>query len=449
MRRWLLAVSVAALVFGSGRDLAAQSHDEAVSLSLHEAITRGLEASHRLAEVTARGEMAAAVVDERHAVTLPRLSAQAGYSRTNHVDAFGVLLPNNQLRIIYPDIPDNYRGRLDAQWALYSGGRLQALERAARSEAKAADFDRGATRVDLRLDIARVYWGLVAAIASRDVLDHSLRQADAHVRDTENRLRSGLVPPNEVLSAEAQRARQRMLRVQAAAQCDVAEAALGRLVGLPPGVRPVPTSALEPEVMEVPPMDRFDQLLRSAREDRADRRALAERVTTTELRGTAAAAARRPTVALGAGIDLARPNPRIFPRDGNWRSSWDVGVAVDWPIFDGGRARAEIAETAASRRAAEARLREIDSLLSFEVRQRLSELESSRAALSAANQAAAAATEARRVVANRFEAGVATSTDVLDAQLAVLQAGLDRTEALAAWRIAEAGLTRAMGRAGP
>ena len=32
---------------------------------------------------------------------MPQISAQAGYSRTNHVETFGVLLPNNQLRVIY------------------------------------------------------------------------------------------------------------------------------------------------------------------------------------------------------------------------------------------------------------------------------------------------------------------------------------------------------------
>ena len=56
------------------------------------------------------------------------------------------------------------------------------------------------------------------------------------------------------------------------------------------------------------------------------------------------------------------------------------------------------------------------------------------------------ATEARRVVQERFAAGVATSTDVLDAQVALLQAELDRTRALATMRLALARLDRAVGR---
>src|SRR5581483_8229750 len=122
--------------------------------------------------------------------------------------------------------------------------------------------------------------------------------------------------------------------------------------------------------------------------------------------------------------DYARPNPRIFPRTGEWNQSWDASVNVSWPVFDGGKTRSEVAEAAAAVQAAEARLAEFDSLLALDVRQRLSELEASRAALDAADVGVRAATEARRVVAERFTAGVATSTDVVDAQVAILQAEL-------------------------
>ena len=62
------------------------------------------------------------------------------------------------------------------------------------------------------------------------------------------------------------------------------------------------------------------------------------------------------------------------------------------------------------------------------------------------DDAVRSATEARRVLGERFAAGVATSTDVLDAQVALLQAELDRTQAIANARLAEARLHRALGR---
>jgi outer membrane protein TolC len=421
----------------------AQDVPAVARLTLDEAIASGLATSHRLEEVVDRGDAARAITAQRHAATLPRISGQAGYTRTNHVETFGILLPNNQLRVIYPDIPNNYRTRADLQWPLYTGGRLPALERAAQGEATALSSDAAAIRDDLKLDIARAYWTLVSARESVRVLDESLTQVAAHLRDAQHRLHAGLIPPNEVLSVEAQQSRQRMLRIQAAANTDIGEAALARLAGLAPGTHIEPATTLDLPALT---SERFDALLETARQNRSDRRALAERVNAAAQRIDAAAAGRRPTIGVGGGFDYARPNARIFPRQNSWQESWDASINLDWPIFDGGRTRAEVAEATATRRAAEARLAEFDSVLGLELRQRLSELESSRAAIGAADDAIRAATEAHRVVGERFNAGVATSTDVLDAEIAILQSGLDRTQSLASLRMAEAGLSRATGR---
>jgi outer membrane protein TolC len=149
---------------------------------------------------------------------------------------------------------------------------------------------------------------------------------------------------------------------------------------------------------------------------------------------------------VAGGFDYARPNPRIFPRQDIWQTSWDAGLNVNWSLFDGGRARSEVAEASAAERGAEARLAEFDSVVAVEIRQRLSEVEASRAAIAAANDEVRSARDARRVVGDRFTAGVATSTDVLDAQVVLLEAELDRTQAIASARMADARLARAVGR---
>ena len=108
--------------------------------------------------------------------------------------------------------------------------------------------------------------------------------------------------------------------------------------------------------------------------------------------------------------------------------------------------RAEVAEAAANQRAAEERLKDFDATVDVEVRQRASDLASAEAAIAAAELGIRSAEEARRVIAERFSAGVATNTDVIDAQLALLQAELDRTRALANVHLAAARLDRAVGR---
>ncbi|HXU88535.1 MAG TPA: TolC family protein [Methylomirabilota bacterium] len=420
-----------------------QAPAPAVRLTLEEARTRALEASHRLAEARARETVAQAVIEARVAAERPSVSVSGGYTRTNHVTPFFVPGPTGLPRAIYPDVPDNYRSRLDLQWPIYTGGRTDALERAARAEAGAAAADVETARADLRLEVARAFWAVVTARAAVAVVEDALERAGVNVNDTRQRLNAGLVPPNEVASAEAQQARQRMLLVEAQNQRDVSLAELARLVGLDP------SQAIEPVAeLEQPPAagQTFDALAREGLARRPDRKALELRITAADLQKAAAAAGRKPSIGVGAGVDYARPNPKIFPRADHWDDSWDAGVSVSWSLWDGGRVAADVAQAAGAASAVRARLREFDSVLAVEVRQRSLEISSGTAAVAAADEAVRAATEARRVVGERYRAGVIAQGDVLEAELQLLQSQLDRTRALASVRFAEARLDRVLGR---
>lgn len=412
-------------------------------LTLEQAQARAIEASHRLAESRARQRVADAVVDARAAAQRPSVAASAGYTRTNHVAEFVVPTSTGLPGVLYPDVPNNYRTRLDLQWPIYSGGRTDALERAARAEASAVAAETSVAQADLKLEVARAFWAVVTADASVRVLEEGVARAQAHVTDVRERLRAGLVPPNEVSSAEAQESRQRMLLIEAQTQRTVALADLGRLAGADATEVLVPLAQLEEDPEE--PSTSVGAAIGLARGARAERTALLHRVESATEQRNAALAGRRPSVAVGGGIDYARPNPRIFPRADRWDDSWDLGISVNWSLWDGGRIAADAAQASSLAEASRQRLAEFDSVLAVEVRQRMLEITSGRAAVAAADDAVRAAREAERVVGERFRAGVITQIEVLDAQFALLQAQLDRTRALANIRLAEARLARAMG----
>jgi outer membrane protein TolC len=412
-------------------------------LTLEEAQMRAREASHRLAEARARESMAQATVTVREAADRPSLAALAGYTRTNHVIEFTVPSPSGPPRVLYPDVPDNYHSRLELQWPIYNGGRTDALERAARAEAAAAMADVSVAQADLRLEVARAFWAVVTARATVDVLEQGVARSQAHVTDVRQRFTVGLVPPNEIASAEAQESRARMLAIEARNQRDVALADLARLAGLAPGQPVEPVASLD---APAPSVSGVDSLVSDARQSRDERRALERRLeSATDLR-TAAAAGRLPTLAVAGGVDYARPNPRIFPRADRWDDSWDASINMRWSLWDGGRIAADVAQAAGGIEVARQRLAEFDSVLTVEVRQRALDLESGRAAVAAAGDAVRSAAEARRVVAERYQAGVIAQIEVLDAEYALLQAQLDQTRALAGVRLSEARLARAIGR---
>ena len=433
---WLCAFSDASLAQGLAP----------LRLSLDDARVRAIAASHRLAEARARVAAAEATVEIREAADRPLVASSAAYSRTRHVTPFFVPSTSGtgvSLRPIYPDIPDNYLTRLDLQWPIFDGGRTDALERAARAEASAATADVVAAQGDLRLEVARAFWAVVTARSAAEVLKQSLARAQQHVEDARQRLAVGLVPPNEIAAAEAQGSRQRMLLIEAENQRALASAELARLIGV--DLRQ-PIETIESLELSPPGSSPFDGLVAEARMMRGERRALEQRITAADEQRAAVQAGTRPTVAIAGGVDYAHPNPRVFPRAERWDEFWDAGVTVGWSLWDGGRTRAEALQAANVAAAARQRLAEFDSMLGLEVQQRLLEIDSGRAAVTAAEDGLRAATEARRVVNERYMSGLISQSEALDAETDLLQAGLERTRAIAGVRLAEARLDRALGR---
>ena len=411
-------------------------------LTLDEAIARGLQHSARLAELRAREAATEAARQGSRAERLPVVALVGGYMRTNHIEPFSIAPPIGPPSFIYPDIPDNFRSRIDLQWPIFTGGRLDALERAAQAERGAAAEDVQAARADLRLEITRAFWALVTARESEQVVGRSVGNLDVHLSDLRARLDQGLIPPNEVLTAEAQRSRRRGLLIEASNLRAIAEADLRRLIG--------GTGAILPDAPDpAGPRWTLPDPVGPSPSPRPERVALDYRLNAAKEREAAVQSQYKPQVSFGAGYDYARPNPRTFPRADYWDDSWDIAVNASWTLWDGGRRAAARAETSAITRQVEARITEFDRTATFEIEARRLDLESSRAAMAAADDEIRAAEEARRVVDERYRAGVATSTDVLDAELDVLQAQLDRTRAVASARLAEARLARALGQRVP
>jgi outer membrane protein len=427
---------------------AAQQLEPPIRLTVAEAIARGVENSHRLAELRAREQGAQAAVASANLADRPIFNASIGYSRTNHVEEFAVPQPNGTRLVVYPDIPDNLSSRVGFQWPIYTSGRTDALERAAVAEASAAAADIQAAQADLKLEIVRAYWAAATAREAVRVLEESSARADAQLADARQRFDVGLIPPNEVSSLEAQRSRERAQLIEARNLRESTLVDLRRLIGAAPDTVIDLSERLDGAAAggATTAGATVDEMIKRALEGRPERRALEGRIGSAQARQQAVLATSKPTISLFGGVDYANPNPRIFPRKGAWQESWDLGINASWNFFDFGRVKAQAAEASAVVLATQERLAELDQLVSADVRQRLLDLDSTQAVVQATSDAVRSAADARRVVTDRFAAGVATSTDVLVAQVSLLESELARTRALANVKLAEARLDRALGR---
>ena len=242
---------------------------------------------------------------------------------------------------------------------------------------------------------------------------------------------------------QVERDRAELFRLQAESSAAIVNENLVRLLGLAPGstVEPIePLTAPETIPGEAEP------LAAAAFAARPEILALQARAQAARAAVGIQKSATRPQASLALGYDYADPNPRVFPQQDEFRGTWSAGFTVALRAFDGGRAAAAVAQASAQADALDRQLDDLKARLRLEVASRLLELSTARAALALAGRSLEAARENVRVARDRYQEGVIPSSELLDAETALLRAGLDQTSAATQVRVALANLDRAVGR---
>jgi len=412
-----------------------------LELRLEEALDRALEASARLEEQAALEEAALYGTKRARADRLPDVRLSLSYTRNSEVPEFGVPgLPGQG--ILFPSIENNYRSRIGLSVPLYTGGRLDSQVDAAENEHQAAGSDRAGARADLLLETIAAYWNLFRLLESERVLARGVSSLEAHRVDAENRRRVGLVAVNEVLAVDVEKERAELNRLRAQNGGSVAAANLCRLLGLSPETELVLTEPIDRPAVKP---EEAAGLVARALENRPERRALLERLAAARARAAAARGDWFPAVALSGGYDYNNPNLKVLPPREAWRSTWDVGVSLSWSVFDSGRRQADEGRARAQADALQKRLEDADARIALDVRARRLDLLLEQEAIRVGEKAFASAEENQRVARERYRAGLIPSSELLDAEIVLLRAGLERTEAGVGARTAEAALDRAVG----
>ncbi|MCB9620515.1 MAG: TolC family protein [Sandaracinus sp.] len=315
--------------------------------------------------------------------------------------------------------------------------------RAARAEAEAAAERARATRDQLEVDVVAAYWEVVRARAQLVLARETASVAEARAREAAERSSQGVGTEAERLAADAgSRSYEPLLRV-AESRVEIAEALLRDLLRLEPDA-PLPLRANLGALPEAPNLAP-DQLRRSARKRSPDVAAALASAEAADARADAARAGLYPALGVSFNVDVANPNQRIFPQTTDFTTTWDASVELSWS-FDG----ALVAGARVDRERAAA---EEQRLAAEEMRENIErgalrargELLSSLAGVDARRAAAAAANERARVTSERARVGLATSTDLADAESARLGARLDLVDAVVDAHLAEARLRRALG----
>jgi outer membrane protein TolC len=132
-----------------------------------------------------------------------------------------------------------------------------------------------------------------------------------------------------------------------------------------------------------------------------------------------------------------------FTDSGN---EWQVGLSLNWSIFDGGGKIARYKEAKANLEASQARVRDTELQVWQSVEQSYLNLGEAEERIGAARKAVESAEENYQLARGRFDAGVANIIELTDAQLALTQAQSTEAQALSDYRVAIANLERSLGR---
>ncbi|MBV8032906.1 MAG: efflux transporter outer membrane subunit, partial [Betaproteobacteria bacterium] len=124
---------------------------------------------------------------------------------------------------------------------------------------------------------------------------------------------------------------------------------------------------------------------------------------------------------------------------------WTLGLAATQPIFAGGRLQARTEQAEAAERALVANYRKVIQAAFSETRSALVTQTRARESYDAESARAGALAETARLARKRYENGIASQLDVIDAERGLLAARSGRIEALRAYRAAIADLFRALG----
>ncbi|MCU7499677.1 MAG: TolC family protein [Bacteroidota bacterium] len=417
---------------------------QAQKLSLQQSIELGLKNSKDLRISQSKATTAESKVTEANSQLLPQLKFAAGYTRLSSVPPFQVSIPGAPFPIKISDvILNNYNIRFSLQQPLFTGLRLTSLKSAAELNSKAAETDYSKDVNEASFKIQSSFWQLYKAEEMLNLLNETLLQNERHLQDTKNNLENGLVTQNDVLKLEVLYSNTKLQQIEAQNNLDIAKMSFNQALGLPLNSQTaIDAGTIDTSITGY----RFEDILKEAKENRGELKSMEYRL---EASGEGIRAARSgwfPSVYLSANYYYNRPNQRYQPPIDVFKNTWDLGVTLNWDIWNWGLTSSQTSQAEETRVQAEASLSQLNDAVELEVYSNYLTYERSSEKISVSRQSVLQAKENYRIINDKYNAQLATSTDLIDAETAVLQAETNYNNALVDYEIAKIRLEKSLGR---
>ena len=416
-----------------------------VRLSLTDAVAAAVSHNPGLQAARSQAERARADVSVAQGAWWPRLTATESWQRGDQpVFAFGALLSARRFtaadfavsRLNSPAATNLFTTRLTLQQLVFDGGRTSGTIAVATAQHEVAQADSDAALAHLAASVTRTYGQILIGQSRARATEAAVAAATEDLTRAERRRDAGTATDADVLAVSVHLAEMRQRRLQLDADLAMARAQLNRLMG-------APVDASFDAIEDIPAPATTGELTPLFAEAEASRPEL--RRAAAQLRAADAAAQQArsmwwPQVVTQAGLEWNGLRASDRSR------SWIIGGEARWSLSLSGADAARVRAAAAARSAASAQFDDLRAAVHVEVLTAARQLDTALARTRVGADAVTQSEERARVVRNRYDAGLASMTDVLSAAAATLDAESRRVTAAVDALVAGAELQRALGR---
>ena len=311
---------------------------------------------------------------------------------------------------------DILSGSLELSYNLYTGGRRSAQIRAAERQVRFNELDVERISEDTRLNVANNYYDLQNADAQVNIEQAAIEDATQTLRDAQLLEQAGLGTRFDALQAEVELANANQNLLLALANQNTARRQLAETISV--GANVGLTSA--DEIEEAGTWDlTLPETIVLAFQNRAElEQFLLQREINQEQREIALSEV-RPQLSLFASYNVIED---LDDGDTGFVDGYSAGARLQWRLFDGGAARARADQEETDAEIEEENFSNQRDQVRLEVEQAYFNLQANQENIRTSERAVELAEESLRLARLRFQAGVGTQTEVIDAQSALTEA---------------------------
>ena len=405
-------------------------------ISLAEAVQ--LARRNMPAAVQARGQLrtTAAGVRAAYGAFLPSLSGSLGQSQQS-----GQRFNNSGELVPYSASPWSFSTGLSANLQVFDGGRRFAELKAARADVHAAEANETAQQFNISLQVKTQYADILAARESEAAARAQLGQAVQQLSAASARVRAGAATMSDSLRSVIQVGNARLALLTAQNNVRVASATLTRLVGTPFLVTANPADTID---RALPMVDSLE-LAQLAARGPAVQQAEAQ-VNSARAAERAARTSYLPTVNLTYNYNGSGFDKYYGLGPGQLAYSKNLGIRLNYPIFDNFNREENVTRAAVAEDNAEAALRDTRLAAQQQIIQQVGALRTAEERIRIQQASVASAEEDLRVQQQRYQLGASTLLDLLTSQTTLDQQRAALIQARQDYRIARAQIEAVIGR---